>query len=240
MPTATSRDRYTDMTREQLYDLAQERDIDGRSEMSRDELADALRLDDVGPDAIALLTSQHDAIRDLFARFGELSDRPSKKKEDLVAEIVTQLAKHAEVEEQVFYPAIAAEVDGVSDETDESLEEHHAAELLLAELDGRPSSSPRYDAKVHVLIEQVRHHIEEEETELFPLVRDQLSEQRRREIGAGLVEQWKVAPLRPHPHTPATPPANVLMSVPTAAWDATVGLVRWSTRQVRQIVSRRR
>ncbi len=222
-PTAT---RYDDMTRDELYELAQERDVPDRSTMNRDELQAALELHDRGPNAIDMLLGHHDEIRRLFTEFEGLSSRPSKRKEDLVAELITLLAKHAEVEEQVFYPAVRNEVDGQTDEVDESLEEHHAAEFQLHELDGLPSDTPRYDMKVHVLKENMLHHLEEEEEDLFPDVREALSEERLREIGAGMVEVWEVAPLRPHPSSPQSPPANVLLSLPTAAWDLAVSLTR--------------
>jgi hemerythrin superfamily protein len=214
-------------TREELEELARERDIEGRSTMTKEELAEALRLDDLGPDAVELIVRQHEEIRSRFAGFDELSRRPSKRKDELVASIVVDLVKHAEIEEQVFYPAVREELDGLDAELDEDLEEHHAAELLLSELDGASSSSlERFDAKVEVLKENVLHHMEEEETDLLPKVREGLSEERRRELGAAMVEVWKVAPTRPHPHTPDTPPGNVVAGLPGSVADAGVQAVR--------------
>ena len=223
MPTTAT---YDDMTRDELYEIAQERDIDGRSDMDKDELVAALRLTDLGPDALDLLVSQHREVEELFTRFEDLSSRPSQRKTDVVRDIITNLVRHAEIEEQIFYPAVQQEVADVADEIDEDLEEHHAVELLLWELDHLDGSADRYDAKVTVLIENVRHHIEEEEQELFPKVREAMGEQRRREIGAALVDAWDRAPERPHPLSPDTPPANVLMSTPAAVLDRAVNLVR--------------
>jgi hemerythrin superfamily protein len=217
---------YEERTREELYEFAQEREIDGRADMSKEELVDALRLDDLGPDALALLQGQHDEIRSRFEEFGGLSSRASKKKDELVRSIITDLVKHAEIEEQVFYPAVRDELDGLGDELDEDLEEHHAAELLLSELDGVSSDAPRFDAKVKVLQENVLHHMEEEESDLFPKVREGLDERRRRELGGAMVELWKVAPTRPHPRTPDTPPANLIAGVQGAATDVAVETAR--------------
>lgn len=232
MATTSPDVRYDDMTRDELYALAQERELPERSTMDRDQLQAALELDDVGPDAVDLLLGHHDEIRRLLTEFEGLSERPSKRKEDLVAELVTLLVKHSEVEEQVFYPAVHEGVPDQQDEVDESLEEHHAAELLLAELDGMSSDHVRYDMKVHVLSELVLHHLEEEEEDLFPAVRRALPEARLREIGAGMVTQWELSPLRPHPLSPQTPPANVLMGIPATAWDLSVSAVRMVRRRV--------
>ncbi len=132
---ATKSKRYEKMTRDALYELAQERDIEGRAELSKEELVAALDQQDVGPDAVQLLLRQHDEIRRLFGEFDACSNRPSKKKEAIVRELITILVKHSEIEEQVFYPAVRAELDDLAAEIDEDLEEHHAAEFLLWELD---------------------------------------------------------------------------------------------------------
>jgi hemerythrin superfamily protein len=222
MATTDTPAAYEDRTREELYELAQEREIEGRAEMNKEQLVDALQLDDLGPDAVELILRQHEEIRARFAEFDALSSRPSKKKDTLVKHLVTDLVKHAEIEEQVFYPAVREELDGLEDELDEDLEEHHAAELLLDELDGTTSDQPRFDAKVTVLKENVLHHMEEEESDLLPKVREGLDERRRRELGGAMVEVWKVAPTRPHPRTPDTPPGNVVAGVQGAATDVAV------------------
>lgn len=223
---------YDDLTKDELYEIAQERDLDGRSQMDRDELQKALELSDTGPDAVELLEAQHERFRELFAEFRGLAKRPSQKKQDLVRTMITELVKHAEIEEQVFYPAVRAEVDGVEDLVDEDLEEHHAVELLMDELDKMSVEATRYDAKVTVVIENVEHHLEEEEEELFPKVREQLTEERRRELGGAMEKVWKVAPSRPHPAAPDTPPANTLLGLPTAAIDLGVNLLRYARKRI--------
>jgi uncharacterized protein (TIGR02271 family) len=191
---------YREMTRQELYRLAQERDIPGRSRLSKDDLVEALELDDVGPDAVSLVLAQHDEIRALFGTFMELSRRPSKKKQKLVHEILTYLMRHAQVEEQVFYPAVRAELPDLRFEVDEDLEEHRLAEILLSEVEAVPASSPRYDAKIAVLIENVSHHLDEEEEQLLPRVRDEFDELTRRELGASMREAWLTVPTRPQVH----------------------------------------
>jgi hemerythrin superfamily protein len=225
-----TRDRYEQMSREELYELAQQRDIPGRSDKTKEELVAALELADRGPDAVELLTEQHDRIRALFEEFESLSSRPSKRKDELADLLITHLVKHAEVEELVFYPAVRSEMEGFDDEVDEDLEEHHAAELLLWELDKMTSADERFDAKVKVLKELVIHHLEEEENELFPEVREAIDEGRRRELGAAMVRAHKIAPSRPHPLSPDEPPANFLAGLPGAGYDAAKGLLRYGKR----------
>ncbi|MBW3619591.1 MAG: hemerythrin domain-containing protein [Actinobacteria bacterium] len=234
MATATRNTRYDDLTKDELYELAQERDVDGRSQMDRDELQRALELADQGPDAVTLLEAQHERFRELFGDFRGLAKRPSQKKQDLVRTMITELVKHAEIEEQIFYPAVREEVDGVEDLVDEDLEEHHAVELLLDELDHLSVEAARYDAKVTVVIENVEHHMEEEESDLFPRVREQLSEERRRALGGAMEAMWKVAPSRPHPASPDTPPANMVAGLPAAALDLGVNVIRYARKRIRR------
>ncbi|TVR17993.1 MAG: hypothetical protein EA387_15530 [Nitriliruptor sp.] len=227
MPIATDT-AYEDRTREELYELATERDIEGGGDMNEEELIEGLRLADVGPDAVELILRQHEELRDRFSEFDQLSSRASKRKDELFASIVTDLVKHAEMEEQIFYPAVREEIDGLDDEIDEDLEEHHAMELLLDELDGATSASlPRFDAKVTVLKEIMLQHMEEE-TDLLPKVRDGLYEECRRELGSAMVQAWRIAPTRPHPREPDTPSGNLAAGVPDAA-DVAVETARGAT-----------
>ena len=118
---AADPDRYDDMTRDELYTLAQEREIEGRADLDKAELIAALRREDDGPEAVAMLTRQHDEIKRLFAEFDERSSRPSKRKDEIARELITLLVKHSEIEEQVIYPAIREELEYQADEVDESL-----------------------------------------------------------------------------------------------------------------------
>lgn len=223
---------YRDMTKSELEELARARDLPGRSGLSKEELVEFLETVDVGPEAIELLTDQHERIRELFEAIEKRrSSPPSTAKLDTVRELISTLVKHAEIEELVFYPAVRAEL-GLTDDVNESLEEHHAAELLLAELEKLPAEAERYDAKITVLRENVLHHIDEEETELFPRVRETLDEERRRELGRAMTQAWHIAPSRPHPLSPDTPPGNWLVGIPVAGYDVAVGVLKGVKRLV--------
>jgi hemerythrin-like domain-containing protein len=119
------------------------------------------------------------------------------------------------IEEQVFYPMVRAEVPGAGDEVLEAIEEHHIVKWVLNELEHLPPDAENYDAKVTVLTENVRHHVKEEETELFPDVRKALGRKRLAEVGERLQAAKKLAPTSPHPRSPSTPPGN-LVAAPVA------------------------
>jgi hemerythrin superfamily protein len=166
-------------------------------------------------DAITLLKADHKAVKSMFTAFGKLGDNAHSSKRDLVDQMIEALSVHAAIEEVVFYPAVRKEVEDSDADVLEALEEHHVAKWLLSELDGMDPTHERFDAKVTVLMESVKHHITEEEGELFPLVRESLGRKRLQEIGEKLEQAKKTAPTRPHPRTPDEPPGN-LVTAPAA------------------------
>jgi hemerythrin-like domain-containing protein len=160
-------------------------------------------------DAITLLKQDHKTVEGLFKKFEKAGENAHKTQEDLAAKIIEELSVHAAIEEQVFYPAIREAVPETEDEVLESLEEHHVAKWLLSELSKMSPEEERFRAKTTVLIESVRHHVEEEESELFPAVRKALGRKVLQEIGAALEEAKKGAPRNPKPTMSDTPPGNV-------------------------------
>jgi hemerythrin superfamily protein len=187
-------------------------------------------------DAISLLTDDHRSIEELFARFEQTTDGARKRRHDLVRRISEALSVHASIEEEIFYPAARGAVSDVDDVL-EALEEHHLVKMTLAELQAMDPGHERYGAKVTVLIENVRHHVEEEEGEMFPAVRKELGTERLREIGAALEAAKRTAPTRPHPEAPDTPPGNVVAQVLTAPLDIAANLTDAAAQRVRDIVS---
>jgi hemerythrin superfamily protein len=166
-------------------------------------------------DAITLLKADHAEVEKLFKKYEKLGDRAYATKEKTVASIIEALSVHAAIEEQVFYPAVRTEVPKENSEVLEAIEEHHIVKWVLTELEKLPPEDERYDAKVTVLIENVRHHVKEEETEMFPAVRSALGRKKLGKIGDALAASKKLAPKRPHPKAPSTPPGN-LVAAPVA------------------------
>lgn len=121
-----------------------------------------------GPDAITLLKADHRAVEKLFGQFEKARDENRKKA--LADEICLELKIHTQIEEEIFYPACRDALDD-EDLIDEAVVEHAAAKELIGEIEGMEPSDDLYDAKVTVLQEQIEHHVEEEEKELFPKAR---------------------------------------------------------------------
>ena len=114
-------------------------------------------------DAIALLKADHRAVEELFEKYQKASG--AERKQTLAEEICLALAVHAQIEEEIFYPACEGKVE--EDLLKESYVEHDAAKLLIAEIMAdAPKSDEFYDAKVKVLQEEIEHHVEEEERRL--------------------------------------------------------------------------
>lgn len=156
-------------------------------------------------DAITLLKQDHKTIEGLFKKFEQAGPRADKTRRNVADKIVKELSVHAVIEEQVFYPAVREVVPDVEDTVLESLEEHHVVKWVASEVEGMPADAERFKAKVTVLIENVRHHIEEEEQELFPEVREAMTRSQLNELGEALKAAKKVAPTRPQPRAPDTP-----------------------------------
>lgn len=170
-------------------------------------------------DAITLLKDDHKTVEKLFKSFEKAGDRAYKTKRDLVDSMIRELSVHAAIEEQVFYPEIRRLVPDQEDMTLESIEEHHIVKWVLSELEGLDPEHERFDAKVTVLMEQVRHHVEEEESDMFPAVRSALGRKQLQEIGATLEHAKKMAPHRPHPRSPEEPPGNIVAGAAAGAMD---------------------
>ena len=163
------------------------------------------------PDAIPSLREDHRRVEKLFKEFEKLhkNDGATTRKREVVAEIIRELSVNAVVEETTFYPAIRECTEDIEDTVLEGLEEHHVAKWVLAELDGMTGDEERFDAKAMVLIEAVRHHVEEEEGEMFPAVREALGRKALVELYERMEEARAQAPTSPKPQAPDEPPANL-------------------------------
>lgn len=119
-------------------------------------------------DAVALLKADHEVVSQLFAEYEKTRSTANKKA--LVAEICTELSVHAQIEEEIFYPAVES---ALKDKmlVPEAKVEHASVMDLIEQLEGVEPGGEMYDAKVKVLSEYVKHHVKEEQDEMFPKVK---------------------------------------------------------------------
>lgn len=121
-------------------------------------------------DALALLTQDHKLVHKLFKEYAGLGDRAHDAKGKLAQRICGELKIHMQIEEEIFYPAARKAIKD-SDLMDEADVEHTAAKRLLAEVENGTPGDSHYDAKVKVFGEEIDHHVEEEQDEMFVKVR---------------------------------------------------------------------
>lgn len=119
-------------------------------------------------DAVALLRADHQMVQELFDKYEKT--RSEDRKGALAEQICKELTVHAQIEEEIFYPA-AREALREKDLIDEATVEHQSAKDLIAQIEGGKPGQELFDAKVKVLGEYIKHHVKEEQNELFPQVR---------------------------------------------------------------------
>ena len=147
-------------------------------------------------DAIVMLREDHKEVRALFREFQKSTTTPARKGK-IVEKVIELLTVHTYIENEVMYPRVRTLLPDLEQDVLESYEEHHVADVLVMELAALSPGDERFEAKTTVLIENVTHHIEEEESDWFPKVRDGLSRTQLREIGEELAAAKAKAPRRP-------------------------------------------
>ena len=139
--------------------------------------------------AIDLLKADHDSVEELFATVKENEDGDNT---DTFDQIRTELELHTHIEEQIFYPHLLnVGNETLQNLTREALEEHGRVKALLGDIGRLSEDLAEFNARLAVLIEDVEHHVEEEEGEMFPMVKDQFDEATLLRLGT-LMEDEKV------------------------------------------------
>ena len=142
-------------------------------------------------DALSLLTADHNRVRGLFARFQAAEDNDdTAQMADLATKIITELEIHTQIEEEIFYPEIAKlKSKEAQKKVIEANEEHSIVKHLLAELEGTDAATIEFAARLKLLKEIVLHHVKEEEKDLFPMVKENMSEVHLAGLGQQLMER---------------------------------------------------
>ena len=148
-------------------------------------------------DAIVILKNDHKQIRRSFKQFQSAGESDTARKDQIVKEIIEALTVHTYLENEVMYPEVRKLLPDLEEDVLESYEEHHVADVLCAELYAMKPGDERFDAKTTVLIESVTHHIEEEEQDWFPKVREGLGRKQLQELGTSMLKLREDAPRKP-------------------------------------------
>jgi hemerythrin superfamily protein len=148
-------------------------------------------------DAIVILKDDHKTIKKLFREFQNAGEYAVASKGRIVKRIIEELTVHTYLENEVMYPEVRKLLPDLEDDVLESYEEHHVADVLCAELAAMDAGDERFDAKTTVLIENVTHHIDEEEQDWFPKVREGIGRKQLQELGARMNEKRDSAPRSP-------------------------------------------
>jgi hemerythrin superfamily protein len=151
----------------------------------------------VSTDAIVFLKDEHKKIKKLFRDFRGTTDGQTERRGKLVREMVELLTVHTYLENEIMYPEVRKALPEVEDDVLESYEEHHVADVLCMELWAMSPDDDHYEAKVTVLMENVEHHIEEEEDEWFPKVRKGMGRKELQDLGKRMIDKRPSAPRKP-------------------------------------------
>jgi hemerythrin-like domain-containing protein len=136
-------------------------------------------------DALALLKEDHDKAKKLMAELEDTTERGVKTREQKWTKLLKELTIHENIEEEIFYPALA-EHPKAKDIVLEAMEEHHLVDDIVEQLKDTPFDDEHWAAKFKVTKENVEHHIEEEETEMFKVSRQVFSKEELEELGSRL------------------------------------------------------
>jgi hemerythrin-like domain-containing protein len=139
--------------------------------------------------ALDLLKQQHEEVSKLFKKFEKLEEGATAERRELFVMIADRLSAHATIEEQFFYPSI--KTDKTEEIVREAVEEHLAVKRIIADLLEMEPADQNYIAKMTVLKENVEHHVEEEEDELFKMVKKVLNEDQLLALGVQMMAEYE-------------------------------------------------
>ena len=149
-------------------------------------------------DALALLKEDHDKAKKLMEELAQTTERGVKTRQEKWTKLLKELTIHENIEEEIFYPALA-ENQKLKDIVLEALEEHHLVDDIVEQLKGTPFEDEHWSAKFKVTKENVEHHIEEEEGPMFAAVRKSFSKEELEDLGSRMAESKEMQMQEPMP-----------------------------------------
>jgi iron-sulfur cluster repair protein YtfE (RIC family) len=136
-------------------------------------------------DAISLLKADHDKVKELFEKAENAGE---SRMASIFEQIKEELEIHTHIEETILYPRLK-EIEELKDITLEAVEEHHQAKILLREISSLAEGSSKFEPKLKVLKEDIEHHVEEEENEMFPQMRKLIDAQELEKLGVEMEKE---------------------------------------------------
>jgi hemerythrin superfamily protein len=155
-------------------------------------------------DVIEILEHDHREVEQMFAELeslrGATTEEDKERRKALTEQVTIELVRHSVAEEVLVYPQVESKVS--ADEVQHAREEHAEAEETLHRLEKLDAGDPAFDEELATLMKEIRHHIQDEEGQMFAHMRQVIDADELRKLGARVEAFKKVAPTRPHPHVP--------------------------------------
>jgi len=162
-------------------------------------------------DVIEVLEHDHREVEEMFRELeslrGATTDEGRARRKAVAEQVTIELVRHSVAEEVLVYPRVADKVS--QEEVEHAREEHAEAERTMARLEGLDADDPGFDDELAELMQEIRHHIEDEEGSMFKHMREVLDPEELRSLGASVEAFKQVAPTRPHPNVPNTATARL-------------------------------
>jgi hemerythrin superfamily protein len=162
-------------------------------------------------DLIDILVTDHREVETIFAELETGAGDPDHRKR-LADVVIAELVRHSVAEEMYLYPTAKRVLPDGEQLSEHEIGEHAEAEKLMSRIDGLAATDPEFDAAVTRLVEAIRHHVHEEESDLFPRLRQACTPDELLQLGRKVDAANKIAPTRPHPAAPDRPPFNKLVA----------------------------
>ncbi|WP_308126065.1 hemerythrin domain-containing protein [Nonomuraea ceibae] len=170
-------------------------------------------------DVITVLVTDHREVEQMFSQLEQMAGDASEQAKTLAEKVVIELVRHSVAEEEYLYPAVREHMPGGPELADHEIAEHAEAEETMKRLEALEPADDEFWPTLRSLMQQIRHHVDEEENDLFPRLRLACSGEQLIELGGKVTRAKKMAPTRPHPSAPDTPPGNKLLAPGTGLVD---------------------
>ncbi|RKN48533.1 hemerythrin domain-containing protein [Micromonospora endolithica] len=169
-------------------------------------------------DVVDILVADHREVEVLFVELESRQGTPEHRRH-LADVMIAELVRHAVAEEMYVYPTARKALPDGDQLAEHEISEHADAERTMKELESLDASDPRFDELLAQLTSTIRHHVRDEESELFPRLRAAVAREEMVELAGKVQAAKRTAPTRPHPAAPDRPPANKLLGPGTGLVD---------------------